>query len=363
MKRQCTLIISHACNLNCVYCYEKYKSLKQMSLNIAKDIITHEIETLDSSRYDGIDFNFIGGEPLTNFSLIRNICEWSTQFEKIHFNVITNGTLFNNENKLWFENHKSIITVDISVDGINSVQHTNRGCLTSEIPIDWVRKNWPNNRYKMTISKKSISKYADSLIYLEDNGFKTMPSLAVGEEWNEKDAIIYTQQLESIITHFLDKPINYIPSFLLQSIDSLFENHNYIYKSCQTGDSSITYDIDGNSYPCILFSPLVIKSSDNNWKNLDFKDITQFEDPECKNCFIKNMCKTCYGYNYQRTGTLYSKDKRMCKMYQTEIYHIAKFQKALIENTSDSNKLSSIEEQRLQRVNFIINTLQRSIDK
>ena len=362
MKKQCTLIISHSCNLNCIYCYEKFKSNKLMSFDTAKKIITHEIESLDNTRYNGLEFNFIGGEPLTNFSLIKSVCEWAIKFEKIHFNIITNGTMFNDENMEWFEHYKKFIRVDVSVDGINSIQQTNRGCCVSDIPIDWISKNWSNNRYKMTISKKSLSDYANSLIHLEDNGFETMPSLAVGENWNEFDAKIYSQQLSKITNHFLSKPINQIPSFLLQSIDSLFEKQDYIYKSCQTGDSSITYDIDGAIYPCILFSPLVINKTNDNWKNINFNDLSQFEDKECSNCFIKNMCKTCYGYNYLRTGTICTKDKRMCAMYKTEIYHIANFQKQLIENTIDKFNPSEIEIKRLNRVNIILNELNNSYE-
>lgn len=362
MKKQCTLIISHSCNLNCIYCYERFKSNKLMTIDVAKSIISNEIDALENSNDEGIEFNFIGGEPLTNFNLIKDVCEWAITFKNIHFNIITNGTLFNNKNMEWFEHYKDLIRVDVSVDGINSIQQTNRGCYVSDIPIDWIRKNWPFNRYKMTISKKSISDYANSLIYLEDNGFKTMPSLAVGEDWNDCDAKTYSHQLIQITSHFLTKPINQIPSFLLQSIDSLFEKQDYIYKSCQTGDSSITYDIDGAAYPCILFSPLVIPKSNDDWKNINFRDLSQFEDKDCSNCFIKNMCKTCYGYNYLRTGTICTKDKRMCKMYKTEIYHIANFQKKLIEKTIDKQRPSTIEIKRLNRANIIINELKNIND-
>ena len=357
MKRQCTLIISHSCNLNCVYCYEKFKSKKTMSAPIAKQIIETEITNLDTTRYTGIDFNFIGGEPLTNFALIKEVCEWGAKFNNIHFNIITNGTLFTQENMLWFEKHKALITIDISVDGINNIQQTNRGCEIKDIPINWVRENWPGNRYKMTISRKSIHQYAESLIFLEENGFRVSPSLAVGEDWDNNDAQIYAKQLLKINNHFINNPINQIPSFLLQSIDSLFIENKYIYKSCQTGDSAITYDIDGKSYPCILFSPLVIKQDNSDWRNIDFKDIQQFEDPKCQNCFIKNMCKTCYGYNYQRTGAINIKDKRMCDLYKTEIVYIAKFQKALIEKTALCHNLSSIEVERLHRATSIIEQL------
>ena len=74
------------------------------------------------------------------------------------------------------------------------------------------------------------------------------------------------------------------------------------------------------------------------------------------------MCKTCYGYNYLRTGTICTKDKRMCEMYKTEIYHIANSQKKLIEKTIDKQKPSTIEIKRLNRANIIINELKKIND-
>lgn len=357
MRRQCTLIICHSCNLNCIYCYERFKNRGVMTIETAKSIITHELSTLNTDKYDGLEVNFIGGEPLLNFELIKSVCEWAYNLQNIHFSIITNGTLFDTEKRLWFEHYRDIITVDVSVDGIDTIQQTNRGCEIKQIPIDWIQKNWPNNRYKMTISKESLPQYAQSIIHLEEKGFRTMPTLAIGVDWNSDDASTYAQQLHHIVEHFITQQISATPSFLLQSVDGLFDENTIVYKSCQTGDTSITYDIDGTAYPCIIFSPLVLEPSDNNWRNINFMDENNYIDPECKDCFIKKMCKTCYGYNYQRTGQINNRDKRMCDMYKTEIYYIAKFQKLKIENSSLNRDLTLIETLRLSRVNSIIQEL------
>ena len=41
-RRTCMLMVTHACNLNCSYCYEPYKKNVYMSLDLAKEIISRE---------------------------------------------------------------------------------------------------------------------------------------------------------------------------------------------------------------------------------------------------------------------------------------------------------------------------------
>lgn len=81
-KRICSLMVTHSCNLHCVYCFEKYKSkgLKFMSLNTAQKILNKEFEDFsnkDRLPSDRLAIEFFGGEPLLNFDLIQNIYEWT----------------------------------------------------------------------------------------------------------------------------------------------------------------------------------------------------------------------------------------------------------------------------------------------
>lgn len=356
MKKQCTLIISHSCNLNCTYCYEHFKSNRKMSFETAKHIITKEIQQLELSEYEGIEFLLIGGEPLTNYRLIEKICTWAQNIENIHFRLITNGTLFNSVRKEWFEANKELITVDISIDGIDNMQQTNRGCETHELPIAWIHSIWPENRFKMTISPQTLPDLAKGIIHLENQGYPTIPTLAIGVDWSINDAIIYKQQLEQLSQYYLTNTNKRIPSLLLRSIDSIFIKEMEIYKSCETGDTAITYDTNGDTYPCIIFSPLVLKQNED-WRNIDFTDKNIFEDEDCKGCIIKNMCKTCYGFNYKYRGHIHSRDKRLCPMYKTEIKAICFFQKRFIENRAKQHIMTDKEKDRYNKVCIICREL------
>ena len=86
--RVCTLMITHACNLNCTYCFEKYKSSKKMTFEVAKNILKNEFKTYKGDiKSERLAIELFGGEPLTNFSLIKDIYEW-TKSQALPFNYI-----------------------------------------------------------------------------------------------------------------------------------------------------------------------------------------------------------------------------------------------------------------------------------
>ena len=76
-RRTCMLMVTHACNLNCSYCYETHKKNAYMDVNLAKEIILREAQFVnDSDQFDELQIDFMGGEPFMNFPLIKDIVEW-----------------------------------------------------------------------------------------------------------------------------------------------------------------------------------------------------------------------------------------------------------------------------------------------
>ena len=76
-RRISMLMVTHACNLNCTYCYEAHKKNAYMELELAKKIISKEaIFVEESSEFDELEIDFMGGEPFMNFPLIRAVVEW-----------------------------------------------------------------------------------------------------------------------------------------------------------------------------------------------------------------------------------------------------------------------------------------------
>ena len=94
--RYVALMITHKCNLNCVYCYEKFKSTQTMDIDNAKKYIVNIFdETVRSGKYKALELSMMGGEPLLEFEKIKEISEWMWSREwplKYILIASTNGT-------------------------------------------------------------------------------------------------------------------------------------------------------------------------------------------------------------------------------------------------------------------------------
>ena len=335
--RVCTLMITHICNLNCIYCFEKFKSNNphdKMSIDTAKKILSKEIQMFEQNPAGGrLAIELFGGEPLTNFPLIEAIYNWikskPIKFPYI-FQITTNGTLFTDKIKQWFIERKNDFRIVMSVDGTENMQYLNRGCSLEKLGIKFVKEVWPNSYFKMTISSETLPNYASGLISLYQAGYKIASSLAEGVTWKENDDKIYEAELNKICNFFLENPnfelehpFNFLfKEYLNPRINTLPK------KKCGCGTTIGMYDIDGNCYPCHLFLPIV--HGNNNIKNeiykLDFTKDENLISEDCKRCKIVKVCKTCYGYNYIQRGDISKRDKSMCKLRLVEAKLISTFQ-------------------------------------
>ena len=331
-------MITHACNLNCVYCFEKYKNKgeKFMSFETAKKIILKEIDIFHQKHKDPMDrfaIEFFGGEHLLNFPLIKKIFDWVCTLNidfPLMFQTTTNGTLFNKENLEWFTLNKNSFRVVVSIDGNQIMHKVNRGCDNEKIPLDYIVKNWPNSYFKMTVSKETLRSYAKGIIELTTKGYKVPSSLAEGVNWNENDDKIYEVELNKICNFFLENP-NFELEHPFNFLFKEYLNPRIQFlpkKNCGCGITIGMYDIDGNCYPCHLFLPIV--HGNNNIKNeinkLDFTKDENLISEDCKRCKIVKVCKTCYGYNYIQRGDISKRDKSMCKLRLVEAKLISSFQ-------------------------------------
>ena len=93
----CMLILTHSCNLNCSYCYERYKSSRKMSRETALRCLQEQLqEVRESDSFDWLLVDLFGGEPLLNAEVIRYLAEWvraNVQDIDVLFTISSNGTL------------------------------------------------------------------------------------------------------------------------------------------------------------------------------------------------------------------------------------------------------------------------------
>lgn len=342
-RRVCMLMITHRCNLNCSYCYETHKGVKDMDVEFAKQLIRDEAAFVKhSDKFEEIQIDFMGGEPLINFPLIKEIVEWlktgGIDVPWICF-ASTNATLITPEIADWLENNKQYIILGASYDGDSAMQSKNRGTDNYNIDLDFFHRLWPDQTIQMTISPDTLQSLAKGVLDVQRKGYRIAASLAQGVEWTEKDALKYREQLiilkEAYLSDTSLKPLNRLVKLL-----DVHNSSNRIRKQvqlCGSGVNMITYDIDGSRYGCHMFTPIVLGSNALGIDGIEWDDPDIMSDDYCNECVLRNFCPTCPGFNYKYRQNLGSRDKRWCQMVLAEALTSCEFQ---IERLAKLNSLS-----------------------
>lgn len=328
-RRTCMLMVTHACNLNCTYCYERFKDDGMMSFETAQQAILKEIDFVKKSdKFDELEIDFMGGEPFMNFPLIKQVVEWLESFD-VGIPYITfatsNGTLITEKMKPWLEAHKNRFCVGLSYDGDDAMQATNRK--TSPIGIYWFIRTWPEQGVRITISKETLPTLAHGVLSLQRRGCKCTAALAQGVDWSDEDAQVYARELRTLSDTYLN-------NFTLTPIEPLLTRPLYEIgtgkpqkKFCGSGGGMVTYDIDGCVYPCHMFTPLVLgKAKACELADCSICDSEAIEDPDCKGCSYVSWCPTCYGFNYCLRGDVRRRDHAWCKMIDVQVRASCEFQ-------------------------------------
>lgn len=325
-----TLIVTHGCNLNCVYCYEHNKRNDiRMNLETAKAVINKFMERDD---YDEIRIGFIGGEPLLEFNLIKKICEWfwSKQWnKKFLFFATTNGTVMTDSMKEWFTQNRTRFWLTLSIDGTKETHDRNRCNSFDKIDINFFLKNWPAQPIKMTISEYNIDSLAKDVKFLHSLGFKLNGcNFAEGVELSnfiEKYKCI-AYQYEELIKYYLEHPEYESPFFQLPFSEC--ETRSRInQKRCGTGEHMAVADCDGTIYPCTYFSPITLEKSElTRIMKIDFNNHQNFINEQCLNeCYIYPICHGCYGDNFTLTGNLSDRSVQKCALSKLRIAAACKY--------------------------------------
>ena len=150
--RNVTFVVTEACDLRCVYCYETHKCAKYMTFDVAKkivDLIFKLSETDESSfintQTQAVILDFIGGEPLLNIKVIAQTCDyfWRKAIELKHrwadtfrISMISNGVnYFKPEVQEFIKKYRNKLSFGITIEeevGKKQTQHRYISMLTTE---------------------------------------------------------------------------------------------------------------------------------------------------------------------------------------------------------------------------------------
>jgi uncharacterized protein len=125
------LNVNTGCNLSCSYCYKEDLDTPSKSRRMAFETAVQSIDLLlrESPDRDSYNIVFFGGEPLSNFGLIRDVVahaepRFAVLGKSVGFTLTTNATLLTEEIVDFLDAHRFGLTV--SMDGPKALHDRNR---------------------------------------------------------------------------------------------------------------------------------------------------------------------------------------------------------------------------------------------
>lgn len=343
VRKSVMMIVSNECPLDCVYCYETEKNAEHMTFETMKKIIDSEMEVDD--RYEEIVFDMFGGEPFTNFEVIKKGYEYlhSKNWPKKYIVfTTTNGVLVHGEIQEWLNQRKEGFWCSLSVDGTPEMHDLNRNNSYKSIDVDFFQKNWPKQPVKMTISRETLPNLAEGIIYLHEKGFQVTSTFAQGIDWSDETFVsVLAQQLEQLIEFYKSHPEYEVSSVLNYEIEHIGYEGERTKKWCGCGDAMKSYATDGTLYPCQCFTPLTNQNKQQHFDPAVLEKEECLDDQYCISCNYKAICPTCYGVNYLTRGQFNLRDKSLCKLYKLCIDATAKMQTENLLSQIDESNVTS----------------------
>lgn len=339
-EKAIVLLTTYNCNLHCSYCYEPKTAHHTMTVDTAKKCILKTIDSLDDT-FGGIIVQFMGGEPLMQFDLIKEVTNWLWD-SKLNIKIVnvqapTNGTLLNEEMKEWLTHNKDKFRLSISFDGDRLMQNINRSGSAPKIDLEFFAKTYPDVPVKMTVSPDTISHFFEGYKFLHDQGFKIVDtSLAVGDNvgWKPEHLKILKIEIEKFINYFIGNPdVIRDGNFNIPVWKILDEN--LTDRTCKLGSEIVCYDYDGSAYPCHIFSPTSMgKNKAVESENFDFEKVLKTPSP-CQKCILNKICVRCYAVNYRDRGSCVLPSAFECAQYRMFFFANCKLMKILAHKNQD----------------------------
>lgn len=329
-----------------------------MTIDSAKAIVKKGIDSVEDC-YDSIEIQFMGGEPLVQFPIIRDVCEWLWRTEhKIpitRLSAPTNGTLLNDEMKKWLVKNNKRFELLLSFDGTRLMQNINRSDSAANIDLDFFISTYPQSEVKMTLSPETIGYLFEGIQYLYSKGFKFVEaSLALGANigWEKKHLKILDRELNKLIdfycTHTDARPLNMLSTPVWNII---IEDYKPLV--CYCGQRTLCYDWNGKVYPCHLFAPITISPIlAKKAQKMDFDEIRKTKNPTCAKCVLTKVCSVCYGMNFKDYGDCTHQSPFYCAQFKLFFYASCILQKRLAQINHESQKEELINE----TIKYLINT-------
>jgi uncharacterized protein len=330
------LMVNHACNLRCTYCYTGAKFSRAMPEEVGRRAIDRAIASLNVGGR--LELGFFGGEPLVESRLISALVDHAQRASmragrQLELGLTTNGTICNES--AWSVMTLPAMDLAVSHDGLPEVHDHHRrsveGAATSAVVGATMRRLIEAGkpfRVIMVVRPDTVDRLSDGIRYLRTLGARSVePSLDLWTAWPEPDM----QRLERAVDDCAELWRAGLPDFGISWFDEKAAHLARVPLTqnarCGFGDGEIAVAPSGNLYPC---ERLIGDDSPLNSMRLpghvldagarDFLGLGHFParcDEECNACAMQDLCNsTCRCSNFVRSGDPKRPDGLLCRWNQ-----------------------------------------------
>lgn len=330
-----TLMVTHACNLRCTYCYAGEKREVTMQESVGHAAIERAVRSL---RPGGtLDLGFFGGEPLLAEKKVNSFVEHARRECRqnnvtLNLHLTTNGTI--DTPQAWSIMLLPEMALAVSYDGIPEAHDRHRrtaaGRGTATQVQATLQKLLQSGRpfsVVMVVRPDTTDWLAAGIDYLQGLGINRIePSLDIWATWTRPDVA----RLERAIHDAADLWCEGLPNLSISWFDekaALLAGASIESGTrCGFGVADLAVAPSGRLYPC---ERLIGNDDPDNAMSLPGHALDGREDflpvgPEatrrptaCGNCSALSLCNTfCRCSNYVRTGDIDKPDYLLCAWNQ-----------------------------------------------
>lgn len=334
------LHVTDACNLRCAYCYEKKETSKPagaMGARVGKKAVDFLFD--HCGNFEEVVLVFFGGEPLLNMRTIRSVTKYAERLgrergKRLNFALTTNGTLLNDRNIAFFEEHNVGITV--SLDGVQEVQDRYRrfrdGSPTYRVILPRVRRLLEKARKRPVVARVTLVKTPGDLSARLDHllglgfveaGFSPVTTGHPDFQLNNGQMDFLLDEFRRLSERFLKAVTEgrfFGFSNLIDLLVSLHQGEVMAYP-CGAGLGLFSVDARGRLYLCQRFTGQEAFCMGSVFDGFDEEKLAKFREEarienkaKCRSCWVRTLCTGgCYHEACVREGNHLGPNTHYCE--------------------------------------------------
>lgn len=361
------LVVNHACNLRCDYCYTGTKFSSAMPWETGVAAISRAFSSLLPAGQ--LELGFFGGEPLLECARIEKWMDYSRTAahqagKRVRFNLTTNGTITHRE--AWDVLCAEDLDLAVSFDGNPAIHNRHRrdtqGNGSASRVEETLRRLTGSRklfRVVMVVRPDNLAEVPDGLEHLRVMGIQAVDlSLDLWTAWTVGDGA----RLQNLVHTAARLWRDWLPEFSLNWFDSKVAQLAQLPKSqettrCGFGNGEIAVAPSGRLYPCERLvgedrpgHPMCLPG--HVLEGSDFSDYgpTVFDRcAPCSRCLLASSCDTtCRCSNFVRTGNPERPDGLLCLLNKATAEAVTRVLEVGTSNESPTN--NRIQNERLCHV-------------